>query len=83
MFRLGEIPLPATCQWPPGEYCVDVLKGDASLVRTLWEEAQGGPGGHFWTPRLGTAVGPCWYLGTQHWMQNMKWKPFYDGGPKL
>lgn len=20
-----------------GEYCVDVLKGDASLVRTLWE----------------------------------------------
>ena len=21
-----------------GEYCVDVLKGDASLVRTLWED---------------------------------------------
>ena len=23
---------------PAGEYCVDVLKGDASLVRTLWED---------------------------------------------
>lgn len=24
----------------PGEYCVDVLKGDASLVRTLWEDSR-------------------------------------------